>query len=316
MSKIAKARIAYTGKALENGEMDVKELAPALIAFADLVESASVAIGHNQKIRVMLNQDSIQKGSFDITFILDTGILEQAKLIVGWADDTGFSDLMEILGWSIMAVATGGIFALVKKVRGRTITGIEHKENNRVEITVDGTDIIVTDEKMLKVFLNVNCRVNVEKVVRPLNHEGIECFELRDPEKEDVTEPILSISKGELPHFKAPPAMPLSDETSEPLPEQEILVKIITVNFDKGKWRFTDGTNIFWASMCDENFNSKIESREVAFASGDMLKIRYHIQQSIKSGNLSSEYIVTKVLELRKQPQQIQLDFEYNVNNE
>ena len=69
MTQSAKARIAYVGPALDNGEMDVRELAPALLAFAGLVESANAAIGGKQNIRVMLNQDSIRKGSFDITFL-------------------------------------------------------------------------------------------------------------------------------------------------------------------------------------------------------------------------------------------------------
>lgn len=65
-----KARIAYNGPAIENGEMDVRDLAPALIAFADLVESVNNVLKGEQKIKVMLNQDSLQRGSFDITFIL------------------------------------------------------------------------------------------------------------------------------------------------------------------------------------------------------------------------------------------------------
>ena len=58
------------GPAIENGEMDVRDLAPALIAFADLVESVNNVLKGEQKIKVMLNQDSLQRGSFDITFIL------------------------------------------------------------------------------------------------------------------------------------------------------------------------------------------------------------------------------------------------------
>ena len=74
-----KARIAYNGTAIENGEMDVRDLAPALIAFADLVESVNNVLDGEQSIKVMLNQDSLQRGSFDITFILNMGILDQVS---------------------------------------------------------------------------------------------------------------------------------------------------------------------------------------------------------------------------------------------
>lgn len=53
---IKKARIAYAGPALTDGEMDVRELAPALIAFAEFISNAGKAIGCEQNIKVMLNQ--------------------------------------------------------------------------------------------------------------------------------------------------------------------------------------------------------------------------------------------------------------------
>lgn len=37
MAETSKVRIAYTGEALENGAMDINDLAPALLAFAELV---------------------------------------------------------------------------------------------------------------------------------------------------------------------------------------------------------------------------------------------------------------------------------------
>ena len=37
VSEIKKARIAYSGKALDDGTMPVRDLAPALLAFSELV---------------------------------------------------------------------------------------------------------------------------------------------------------------------------------------------------------------------------------------------------------------------------------------
>ena len=54
--------------------------APALISFAELVEHCYEAIGGREKIKVMLNQDRLQKGSFDITFLLDLDFLQEVKL--------------------------------------------------------------------------------------------------------------------------------------------------------------------------------------------------------------------------------------------
>jgi len=45
-----------------------------------------------------------------------------------------------------------------------------------------------------------------------------------------------------------------------------------------------------------------------------MLRIRYYIRQKTKDDSLSSEYIVTKVLELKKRPEQIKLDFDIKID--
>ena len=113
MCSIKKARIAYAGPALTDGEMAARELAPALIAFAEFVSNAGKAIGCEQNIKVMLNQDSLNKGSFDITFILNMSILEQAKLFVEGSKSTGLDDLMAILGY---VANTGGTAVVVKSI--------------------------------------------------------------------------------------------------------------------------------------------------------------------------------------------------------
>jgi hypothetical protein len=107
MNITRKARIAYGGAAIENGAMDVRDLAPALIAFSDLIRQISDVIGSEHNIKVMLNADSIRRGSFDITFLLDINILEQAKLFMSGAEESGLKDLMEVLGWG--GTATAGV---------------------------------------------------------------------------------------------------------------------------------------------------------------------------------------------------------------
>lgn len=316
MSVSKKARIAYNGPALESGEMDVKSLAPALIAFADLVDNINRVIGGKNKIRVYLNENSINKGSFDITYLLDESLLQQAKLFVGLAEENGLADLMKILGWGQTAAEYGavifGIFTLVKKVRGRKLSGIQHTEDGNAEISLSDGEKVITSEKTLKVFLDVNCRINLEKVIEPVKQEGIDSFELRDPEHTNDKQPLEIITKNETPDFVAPPAADTADEEPKQSEEQELLVKISLVSFEQGKWKLTDGNNTFWARIDDEEFCKNVENGELSFTSGDMLRVRYYTQQEVRAGSLHTDYIVTKVLELKKRPEQIKLDFKYD----
>lgn len=314
MGRTAKARIAYVGDALNNGEMEVRELAPALMAFADLVESAHYALGGTDPIRILLNQDSLRKGSFDVTMILDMGILEQAKLFAGMARDSGLADLMEVLGWGKEAAEIGsvvGIFALVKKVRGRKMSDIQEKEE-KVEIRLEDGAIVCTNAKTMKIFLDAKCRMSVEKVVQPLKMDGIEQFELRNPDTPDSKFPIEKIEKNDVAFFKAPPAASIQDIQLESPADMELTVEITSVNFKKGhKWLLSDGNSTFWASIQDEDFAKRVEEGQISFACGDMMKIRYHVQQNIKNGKLSSEYVITEVLDIIRKPTQIQIDFHY-----
>jgi hypothetical protein len=312
MCMTRKARIAYDGPIISEGEMDVRDLAPALIAFADLVEHASSVIGNEHKIKVMLNQDSIKKGSFDITLLLDINILEQAQLFMGMAKNNGIDDLMTILGWfGGPTIICGGIFSLIKKIRGRKLKDIRHVDDKNAEIVLNDGDVIPVPNGILKVFLDVDCRVSIEKIVEPLKRPGIDKFELRDVADQGNKEPLETIDKKMVYAFAAPDSAGPDDEDMKPSPEQEMLAKIVSLNFANGKWKLTDGTNNFWASIQDEEFNNKIERGEISFTNGDMLHVRFYLQQTVKQGSLSTEHIVTKVLELRKAPKQIKLDFDY-----
>jgi hypothetical protein len=290
--------------------MDVRELAPALISFAELVENCYKAIGGQEKIKVMLNEDSLRRGSFDITFFLDIDFLKEVKLFMESAKESGLDDLMTVLGWGpTIAGVTGGIVYVVKKIRGRKLKRIEHQPNGKAEITLEDDEKIGMSENTLKVFLSVDCRVSLEKVMEPLKKDGIDAFEIRDPQHTDSKEPLVSVEKEERENFKAPPAEADEDGERE-TKEQTMLAHIISLNFEQGKWRLSDGTNAFWASIVDEAFLNKIERGEVSFTKGDVLLIEYHLKQMVRAGKLTTEYIVSRVLEQKKAPKQIKLDFD------
>lgn len=312
METTRKARIAYNGPALSNGEMDVRELAPALLAVSDLVGNAHRALGGKQKIRVLLNQDSIRQGSFDLMLILDMNILEQAQMLVGFGEETGLSELMMVLGWGTVTFEVGkGVFWLIKTIGNRIIKAIKHNSDKTVELMLDDNEKLCVSEQTLKVYLDVECRISIERIIKPLQEKGIDSFEIRNPEKPEDKEPLVRVEKEEVLFFAAPPA---SDVNVEPLEskESEMLARIVYANFDEGKWKLHNGESAFWADIQDEEFVHRVEMREVSFAKGDMLRIQYFTRQVVKEGKLSTDYIVTKVFEIYQKPTQIKLDFQYN----
>ena len=308
MCKMRKARIAYAGPALEDGTMDVRELAPALIAFADLVKYASRAINLDKNIKVMLNQDSLKKGSFDITFLLDTSLLEQAKLFMQGAEDTGPKDLMDVLGWGGTAFGlAGGIFGIIKFMKGRSIKAIKHDGNTAAQITLnDGTDLKLT-ENALKVLMDYECRKSIEKVVEPISKDGIDKFELRNPESDDK-EAIESVCKDDAKSFKSPRAENALTNTYS----GKMIFDIVSIVFEEEKkWKFSDGETTFGARIDDDDFWSKVEDGTYKFSKGDRLEVLCTVTQSTPlNGRSSVDRIITKVLQKIDRPVQIKLDFD------
>lgn len=312
MSNTRKARIAYTGEALNNGTMPVKELAPALLAFAELVENSYKAIGGTQKIKVLLSQDSIHKGSFDITFILTLDVISQIQLFVSNSKVNGLDDLMTVLGWAetaggAAAFVGGGIFALIKTIKDRKIKSIDTDTKGAAVVTLaDNTEVSVAPG-VLKVFLDAECRANIERVVKPIRDDIADGFQLRNPADISDKEPILNINQSESIWFKAPPVE--DDEIFENTTEkQTIMAYIVSVNFADGKWRLSDGVNIFWATIADAEFLKQIDDGNISFSKGDYIQVEYYVEQKMKAGKLTAEYIVTKVLQLYKKPKQIKLE--------
>lgn len=67
---IQKVRFAYTGPAVNQGTMDTDDLIYSLSGFTELVKGAYKITGGKGDLRVFVNTDSFQDGSFEILPLL------------------------------------------------------------------------------------------------------------------------------------------------------------------------------------------------------------------------------------------------------
>ena len=71
MSTSAKFHIIYDGPALKNNEIDVKDLAPSLLAISDAIEEANKILNRG-RAKVVLNiKASFKTGSFGVDLSLN-----------------------------------------------------------------------------------------------------------------------------------------------------------------------------------------------------------------------------------------------------
>lgn len=308
MAETSKVRIAYTGEALENGAMDINDLAPALLAFAELVKRANVLVGNTQPVRLMLNADSIKRGSFDVTLELIYSGLDQIKLLMGAAEDIGLKALSDALG--IGATIKEGVFWLIQAIGNKKILKVSETDDNKVAINLNDNSKIIINQNTYNVFMDHEARSSITKVMEPVKKEGIEGFEIRNPYNYEDKKPSFKVVKDDLQLYETPELE--TNVVPENMFEQEMLLKIVSLVFDEAqKWRFTDGDTTFWAKVEDKDFWNSVNSSEQAFRNGDRLKAVCRIVQRIGvNGNIITERSIIKVIEILPKPTQIKLKLE------
>ena len=60
-------------------------------------------------------------------------------------------------------------------------------------------------------------------------------------------------------------------------------------------------------SMSNKDALDRLKRENLKITRGNILRIRYYIRQSVKNHDLSSQYVVTEILEIKKRMKQIEM---------
>lgn len=291
--------IAYDGPALANGRMPVRELAPALIALGDLFALASDTL-HPEWKPVALNVEATEQGSFFVRLILEgEDAWGQFVHMFSSADVSALANLKEVV------IGSGvGLFMLIKKLRGRTVTGREvMPDPGMIRLVLDNETTIEVPADVWTLYRSVEIRKNARQVVEPLEQRGIDVVKFTTGDDED--DASLVIEKDDLPAYEIP------EGRDEPLldTENEMWVEIASVAFRSGnKWRVSAGDYTFWATMDDDRFLDRVDRGQEVFRKGDVLRCRMEVVQVRRVDGLHTEYTVLEVLEHRGRATQLAID--------
>lgn len=296
MTATAEFSIKYDGPALASHQMDVRELAPALLALSTLLEEANrVVYPESPPVRVNV-RGSFQSGSFKIDLSVLQTVREQLVAILTGPDATAAANLFGIIGGIglVGGAAAGGLIGLIKFLKGRKPTSIRFENDQAIfEIIVDErTEVFVTDLVATRLYQSKIVRQSLARVVKPLEQAGVDVFMAGHNDHIEVT-----VLKEDVPAFLA--AGNDAEVVSDTINEGNLLQLESPVFKDGNKWRFTDGTNTFYAEIADEEFLEKVETGEARFGKGDVLIVDLRKIQSIADSGLKTEYIVARVREHR-----------------
>lgn len=285
--------IKYDGPALANHQMDVRELAPALIALSEMLEQANkAAFPDAAEVRVNV-QGNFKGGSFGVDLIALQSVAQQIVSMFSGAEATASANLFAILT-GIGLLGPGGLIGVIKWLKGRKPSTIRF-EGDKTIFELRTTETVESFEVDLvagKLYQSRIVRQSLAKVIKPLEREGVDVFACG---RDGATEAV--VSKGDVPWFEmaASEADVVSDNVSE-----AVLLQIESAVFkDDNKWRFSDGATSFFAEISDEDFLAKINSGDERFGKGDVLIVDLRRVQSISDSGLKLEYTVIKVREHR-----------------
>lgn len=301
MSK-ANLTLSFKGDAVENGEIDVKDLAPALLALGEVIQAANAEINGN-KTQMSVKVRATAKGSFVVDLALLQSMMENMKIFLDFAAENkdGISaakDIAEILfgvGGGVVTLS-GGFYYLLKFLKGRKPDKVERKDGD-VYVHV-GDQYFVTNEKVIRLAENVAIREHAKKSVASLSENGIESISVQQKGSEP-----LDINRDDVKSFDYQiEEQQLSDET------RKMVLQIISLSFkEDNKWRVTDGGDTFSAKIDDMDFLNRIAKNEIAFAKGDWLVCNVREIQSTTAKGLKKESTIVKVLEYHPAARQLKL---------
>lgn len=300
MSQIATFKVLYEGPALSNHEMNVRDLAPALLAIGELLEDSNKIL-NGDKAKMAVNIKATEPGSIFITLSAVQDLITQATSLFNSNEANALCNAVEILALLGFSSASGyGVLGLLKWLKNRKIKSIVKLDTGDFQVEAEDGELRMSSNKEIKLFSFLSIRKSIEAVFTPLDRAGIEKVSFI---KDDV---VNSVTKDERNYLSAP----IIDQELIDESEIEQSLQIVNVSFlSGGKWRFSDGNATFYAEITDKEFLDKVEQNEMAFAKDDLLKVRLKRKQFISEGSIKTDYVLIKVLDHRSALVQIKLPF-------
>jgi len=285
--------------------MDIRDLAPALLALGDLLQGANRVLNADRATLAVKVQADFKTGSFDIGLALYQSVGVQLMALLHSDGLKTAKEIAEFVG--LVTGAHLSLLGFLKWLRGAKpeATTTTTLENGNVEVRVVGdnnhVDVKVVQGEVYQIASDPACREAIQRVVKPLKIEGIDSFEVRRGKQI-----IEEIKKDDLPSFELPE--PPTRELPIVLPVTQV-VEIVKPSFAEDlTWTLSDGSSAgrFDAVMRDAVFIERVKAGE-DFRIGDLLKVTIETHQSLTATGLRTRREITEVVEEIKAPRQTHL---------
>jgi hypothetical protein len=254
--------LTYQGPALEGGHMEVRELAPALLALGDIFHEAQEVL-YPLTPPVSLEIRAFNRGSFQVLLnLIEQDVVGALTL----PDATALANLI-----TYVTNANLGILAVIKRARGEPIPGPDALTSGTTRyLDAAGTTLEIPRNTRVLVQ-RTSIRKSARAFVEPLAHEGIDRIEIRVTDED-----LLVIESDDVDAFNVP--IPVESILTDEIKDMAVEVVQATLQGDY-IWRLDEGDGPFSAHMADAEFIQRVKDRQVAFIAGDILFCQMRVRQ-------------------------------------
>lgn len=165
--------LTYDGPALANHEMNVRDLAPAMLAVGEAFEGLN-SLFNGKSAQLAVNVRAHQPGCFTVAFDI-VQIAKDATPMLTGPGIVAANNLLTLLigGGTVTGFTVGSLIWLVKKLKGRTPDRIEKLTPGMFRLFIDDQVYEVPFE-LLQAYQDLRIRRALEGfVTKPLRKPGI-----------------------------------------------------------------------------------------------------------------------------------------------
>lgn len=298
--------VAYDGSALEDHTMDIQELAFALVGLGDVLTEANNLLNKGSCKTTVKVSSGFKTGSFEIHLVMQQ-ISDHLAFFGTTPQLLGISTILTLLGFGLTGM--NGLIQFIKKIKNNKIKSIKELEDEKISVTFiqnNITENVIIDKKVYILYEHTDLRNSFKKVLKPLETEGIDSFEIRNDKKEILEK----IDKSEAKYFEITPSEDVINDNIT-----DMYLNLVNVSFKDGnKWKLSNGDNEFYATIEDEEFLHKINTNLISFSKSDGFKAKVRTTQTLTEEGIKTKNSILKILEY-KSIMQMKLDL-YRENDE
>lgn len=264
--------IRYDGPALAEHEIDVQELAPALLALAEMVQLANRKFnGDVTTMRVNVRAD-VEQRCFQLHIHIFQTLLQHAQQIFGTVEYKTAKEIAEDLDLLFPEGAVGGVFFLWKLfakrhksgASGTSLTTEQHGgQTTIINVNGDGTSVTVSNAAW-QLATDPDMAELGKKVLKPLELPGYDTLAFHE---KPTGKPVVQLTKDDATAFiESPPMVPIA----EPRPSDEDHNKIRATVFVKtqrnegrAQWELKWAARAEMASIDDLEWLERFQAGQV-----------------------------------------------------